>query len=503
MLTVRHSLWAAGLFGLAALFVYAETVMSMVAIWSRSDTFAHGFLILPISLWLIWTHRESLVPIKPAPAPVVALLLLPGIAAWTLAVLVDVLVIQQLALVGLLVVGSWAILGHRLTAALAFPLGFLFFAVPMGEGLVEPMMEFTAATTVWLVRATGIPVYREGLYFTLPTGQWSVVEACSGVRYIIASVTVGALYAYLTYVSWWRRGVFFIVSAIVPIFANTVRAYIIVMLGHMSGMQVATGADHLVYGWVFFGLVVFLLFWLGSFFREDLPEVDANPVAGEAEAGSQTSLVVTTVLVLGVILLGPLSAARLSPDAAGWPDQPRLPPPAEGWRDNDGRDFFWQPAAKVGGVATATYIREGVPVRVLVQYADGQFDLGEVVGSNRFFVWGDRVVWQLVARDTIVAPQEGPSYLIEEANVRGPRGEFIAWSWYQIGREPTSNDYVAKLQQLSSTLGIQQSGTWRVLVLMPVWLDGLDRRRHFEAFLSAHGTAIRQALLEAALGDGQ
>ena len=69
----------------------------------------------------------------------------------------------------------------------------------MGEDLVPPMMDLTAATTVWLVKLTGIPVYREGLYFTLPSGDWSVVEACSGVRYLIASFTLGLLYAHLSY----------------------------------------------------------------------------------------------------------------------------------------------------------------------------------------------------------------------------------------------------------------------------------------------------------------
>ena len=281
VLTVRHSLWAAGLFGLALLLVYQQTALSMVAIWSRSDTFAHGFLILPISLWLVWILRERIVPLRPSPSPAVLLLLVPGVAAWILATLVDVAVVQQLAMVGILIVGAWAVLGHRLAAALAFPLGFLFFAVPIGEGLIEPMMEFTATTTVWLIRATGIPVYREGLYFSLPTGHWSVVEACSGVRYIIASITVGTLFAYLNYVSWWRRGLFFVAACIVPVFANTARAYIIVMLGHMSNMEIATGADHLVYGWVFFGVVIFILFWLGSFFREESP-----PVAGDSDAAA-------------------------------------------------------------------------------------------------------------------------------------------------------------------------------------------------------------------------
>ena len=262
--TARTGLWVAGFFCLALVLVYYETAWSMVAIWTRSETFAHGFLILPISLWLIWIRREELEQFVPAPNSRIAFVLLPVGFGWLLAWLVDVAVIQQLALVAMLVIGCWAILGHELGRLLAFPLLFLFFAVPMGEGLIAPMMEYTATSTVWMIEKTGIPVYREGLHFALPSGRWSVVEACSGVRYIIASVTVGTLYAYLTYRSLSRRIIFVIVSAIVPIFANSVRAYIIVILGHLSGMTIATGADHLVYGWCFFGLVIFILFWLGS-----------------------------------------------------------------------------------------------------------------------------------------------------------------------------------------------------------------------------------------------
>jgi len=143
--------------------------------------------------------------------------------------------------------------------------------VPVGEFLIYPMMEFTAAFTVNAVRLTGIPVYWDGMFFTLPTGTWNIVEGCSGVRYIIASVTLGVLYAYLTYNSYWRRAAFILAACLVPVIANGMRAFIIVMLGHFSGMKIATGVDHLVYGWVWFGIVMFFLFWAGGFFRDDEP----------------------------------------------------------------------------------------------------------------------------------------------------------------------------------------------------------------------------------------
>lgn len=40
-----------------------------------------------------------------------------------------------------------------------------------------------------------------GLIFTLTSGNWSVVEGCSGLRYLISSFTLGAVYAYLNYTS--------------------------------------------------------------------------------------------------------------------------------------------------------------------------------------------------------------------------------------------------------------------------------------------------------------
>ncbi len=185
-----------------------------------------------------------------------------------LAHLTDVAVIEQLAAVSLIPLLVWMTLGWTTVRILAFPLGFLLFAVPMGEGLIEPLMQFTASFTVHLLRLTGIPVFWEGTFFSIPSGDWSVVAACSGIRYLIASLFLGVLYAYLNYRSFWRRIAFIALSAIVPILANGLRAYLIVMIGHLSGMKLAVGIDHLIYGWVFFGFVMFLLFALGNLWSE-------------------------------------------------------------------------------------------------------------------------------------------------------------------------------------------------------------------------------------------
>ena len=146
-----------------------------------------------------------------------------------------------------------SLIGLRLSARMAFPLVFLFFAAPIGDFMLPKLMEWTAGFTILALRTSGIPVYQEGLEFVIPSGKWSVIEACSGIRYIIASVTVGTLFAYLNYTSLKRRLIFIGISMLVPVVANWFRAYLIVMMGHISNNKLAAGVDHLIYGWVWFG----------------------------------------------------------------------------------------------------------------------------------------------------------------------------------------------------------------------------------------------------------
>ena len=184
-------------------------------------------------------------------------------------------------------------------------------------------MEHTANFTVFALRLTGIPVYREGLFFTLPSGSWSVVEACSGLRYLIASLTLGLLYAYLTYRSFARRAIFIAFSVIVPIVANWLRAYMIVMIGHLSSMKYAVGVDHLIYGWLFFGVVMLILFWVGSFWREDLEPRQAAPGSvplATRDQASRAAMMTGAIAAAVIVAVWPAAAVHL---AGARPDRRR------------------------------------------------------------------------------------------------------------------------------------------------------------------------------------
>jgi exosortase A len=240
---------------------YWTTSWSMVLKWWTNETYAHGLVVLPVSLWLVWRSRAQLaaLPLRPAKWAIAAL----GLAgfAWLLGALGDAVGVQQAAVISMIVLAIVATAGMDVTRVLAFPLLFLYFAVPFGDFMLPYLMELTADITISALRVVGVPVYREGLHFSIPSGRWSVVEACSGIRYLIASLMVGVLFAQLTYRSWRRKLAFIALAAVVPLVANGLRAFMIVMIGHLSDNKLAVGVDHLIYGWVFFGVVMLPMFW--------------------------------------------------------------------------------------------------------------------------------------------------------------------------------------------------------------------------------------------------
>lgn len=333
--TLGHR-WFIPLLPLAALlWFWRETVVSMVSVWINSTTFNHAFLVPLISAWLIWRNRTALAGLPALPMPSMLLAIGLAGATWLLGELALADVVTHIALVSTMVMLVPALLGWKVTRALAFPLAFLFFMVPIGEFTQTTMMDWTADFTVLALRASGVPVYREALNFVIPSGHWSVVEACSGVRYLIASFMVGTLFAYLNYRSLSRRLAFMAISIVVPIVANWLRAYMIVMIGHWSNNQLATGVDHLIYGWVFFGIVIGLMFFLGSLWSEDTSRpASGGPSATDltnAAASGRSSWVVLAGIVL-VVTFSSWTARTLSSQIGAADPLLSLPQGVEPWQ---------------------------------------------------------------------------------------------------------------------------------------------------------------------------
>jgi len=432
------------------------------------------------------------------------LLIAAAALVWLLGELAAVNAVTQLALVALLVLTVPAVLGLSVTRLIIFPLGFLFFAVPIGEFLLPQLMEWTANFTVLALRLSGVPVYREGLQFVIPSGNWSVVEACSGVRYLIASLTVGALFAYLNYKSTKRRILFVLASIVVPVVANWVRAYMIVMLGHLSGNKLAVGVDHLIYGWLFFGVVMMLMFIIGARWTES-GELTSDRGSVTAEKKSMTAPRLWAVTAGFATLMAVPHVALWALESGTEGDTVQFTVPAAlapGWKvvSQDVVHFkpaFQNPSAEMA----ASYASQGRTVGLYLGYYHHQNYSQKLVSSSNMLVRSNDPKWaQVASASRSVELADKQAYVLRTAELRSApldqsahQGRLMVWHIYWVNGTLTANDYLAKAYSVFYRLAGRGDDSAVIVVYTPKDQAGVAESV-LESFLMTNYPSINALL---------
>lgn len=488
------------------LFLYRDTGIAMVTIWARSETFTHAFLVPPIVLWLVWRQRHAIAVQTPQRAIGAFVVIACAAFVWLLGDLAAINAVTQLALVALLVLTVPSVLGWSVTRLIIFPLGFLFFAVPIGEFLMPQLMEWTANFTILALRLSGIPVYREGLQFVIPSGNWSVVEACSGVRYLIASLTVGTLFAYLNYQSSKRRILFVLVSIVVPVVANWMRAYLIVMLGHVSGNKLAAGVDHLIYGWLFFGVVIMLMFIIGARWAEP-EQVEVQSGSGSLapkQAVTAARLWTTTVCFAALVALPHVALWAIDRGEGVDPVSFTAPTTlAPSWQAvhpgvADFKPAFQNPSAEMNN----SYASQGRTVGLYLGYYRHQDYSRKLVSSNNVLVASKDHQWAQVPSSSHAVTMGDKPISVRTAELRGAAlaaqgnpSRLVVWQVYWINGNLTSSDYLAKASSAFYRL-IGRGDDSAVIIVYTPKVQAGGAEAVLESFLSANYATINELLLK-------
>jgi exosortase A len=490
----RNTLLLLTLAWLSVIALLHPTFWSMVQIWERSETFAHGYVILPIALWLAWRKREFLAAMPTHRDWRALLVIVPLGLGWLAARVGGVLVGEQYALVGILISTVWLLLGWPLFRALTFPLAFLLLMVPNGEALIPRLIEFTANFTVGAVQLIGIPVYREGPFFTLPSGEWNVVEGCSGLRYLISSITLGLLYAYLTYRSPWKRLAFGIAAVIVPIFANGFRATMIVLIAHYSDMKLALGVDHLIYGWVWFGLVMLIMFWVGLIWREDLDEMPPPAAAIKARPAYAAALALAVALAAFPIYERQLDSRPPAVAAL------QLPAPAQGWQRSDTAFSDWVPRWMGMDSKLAGYYRKGdQQVLLYVAWYGTQRQDAELINTQNYMVRQKHPEWRDMHRLEMQTEIAGRPLPMAESGLMatGDSRRILVWQWYRIQGRDGISPYRAKFDLALAKLSGRSDAAAAIIVATPYTEDAKAATATIRDFVTAHKAALDAQLDQA------
>jgi exosortase A len=477
---------------------YRETLLAIGTKWFSDMTYSHGGLVVPLSLWLIWRRRAAVAATEWCPSWWGVAALCAASLAWLVASAAGVLVVQELAVVAMVSSVVLAVLGWSAYRQLAFPVGFLVFAVPFGRGLVPSLMQVTADIAAAALRWTGVPVYRSGMLLSIPGGDFEVARACSGLNYVITGIVLGSLYAYLTYSDWRKRIAFVAASVVVLVVANGIRAYLIVTIAHWSDMRYGTGYDHIVFGRVLILAVMVVMFWIGQRWRDPQAAPGAMGMAVPPSAARTprrvTDLVVATCLLLIVATPWYMSSATARSNAKAMLATSALALPAGqgAWRGP--RDEFdsWRPLFR-GAVTerATTYLgAAGQKVELYVGvYALGRPGEGEMISyHNRFYPQEHRSL--LAEHPVEFEVSDGAMLGARELVIPEPRGDRVVWYWFMIGEEVTTSRTAAKaLEALALISGRAALG--RVITLTTPAGDADLSRRRLGAFVLAHGPCVR------------
>lgn len=469
---------------------YWQTVQSLVWVWDHDGTYQYAFLIFPLSLWTAFNLRHQLRTNPPAPSVwgLAALAML--VFVWYAGHLLDVNLAQHFALVALfpaLVLACW---GWRALWVLAFPLGYLVvFAVPWGDALVGPLQDITAHFAVRALELTGTPVLLDGREIITPSAVWMVADACSGVKFFIACTALGCLYAYLMYDRWWKRMVFVALAAVVPVIANGLRVYFTVLIGETWGVKYATGTDHLIFGWQFFGTVLVLLLLAGWFFRDGLLVQEHSPAHDDTFASARS---VVWLAAIALLIAGPVLAAGFALPTAS-ETMHLTAPTIAGWRGAMAAEDGWRPIFKgAAGEVRASYrsATRGDVVELFHAVYTGKPRRGHTLITYGNDLYNPARSQILSRGSQQLDLANGRSTTAGELRLTGTTGPRLVWYWYCVDHRCTRSPVLTKLLQASDVLRghAPRSSVWALSSLVAI--GGPDQAR---ANLHAFAQALRVA----------
>ena len=240
-------------FLLAAL--YADVLVSLVEDWWENESYSHGFLVVPLALYIAWKQRHVILATPVAPSAQGIYLTGIGCLLFTAGKLGAEFFATRISLI-LVVAGLvWTFWGTKRLRHFGFPLLLVASVVPLPvivyNSLATPLQLLASNLATQAAQFLGVSVYRDGNIIQLANTSLGVAEACSGLR-SLGSLTVGALLlGFLERFGIWTRVGLFMLSIPIAIFFNIVRVTGTALLAERDP-DLAMGFYHSISGWLIF-----------------------------------------------------------------------------------------------------------------------------------------------------------------------------------------------------------------------------------------------------------
>jgi exosortase len=249
---------AIGLAALALLICYAATLRGMITQWWTDEDMSHGFAVPLVIAWIVWRERARWQSLPALPT------------RWGFPLLAGAAAMQVISSLGLgLFASSVALLISTIGAILclggfaflkvwSFPLALSLFMLPklaiVYNQTTLPLQLLASRLAATALSSTGFRVIREGVILDVSGHRVSVVEACSGVRYLLSLAFIAVVFAYLADVKPWMRAALLIAAVPIAIVANAIRVAVSAAVPALD-----SGTPHEAAGWAVFVLCLFMI----------------------------------------------------------------------------------------------------------------------------------------------------------------------------------------------------------------------------------------------------
>lgn len=474
--------------------VFWTTSIDLAGFGSRPDRSADAALVVAIFLYIVWDRRTALAAIPAVPFwPGVAGVLGAGFC-WLVGQLIFVRVLTDLALVAMVWSTMLLVFGHRWFVALAFPLLLLTLAVPVWEPLIPMLTAQTADIAVSWLQASGIPIYRDGAYFVIPSGSWVVKDACSGIAYFSTCLILGPAYAWIMYRSMAKRVAFVAAALVLGIVGNWIRVYLTVLIAHLSGNRFLRD-DHEWFGWVLYAAFLMALFRMGRRYRDDDPDTKAVTRHVPANPEDARRLLPPLAVALIVLAAWPVLAAVLArPHPPGTMTIADIAP-ENGWSRRSEPSTAWIPdLVNPTRTRVQAFEKNGRSVDVFTGVFVDQTWTSKLVTSVNQLAAYDNKQWALAARGNAMTQFGAKPLQVRTGILIGSGVRLLAWRWYWIDGSATPGDLHAKFLQLLSYLGRKGDASAWMAITTRAGSDEGPAAVLLDQFMHEMGGSLEEAL---------
>jgi exosortase len=265
-------LWQILILGAAFLILYLPILIDLLSDWYNDPNYGHGFLIIPVSAWLIWRKRAVLKTIPLETGKWGLPVIIASLALFIVGTAGAEFFTTRVSMIGLIFGITLYMAGPRFMREIWFAFFFLLFMIPVPYiiyySVTFPLQLLGSKIAAGVLGVIGIPHLRQGNIIHLPDNySLEVAEACSGLRSLVTLLALGALLSYLTMKTKWKAMTLFLATIPIAIAANIFRITVTAIGAYGISRKIADDFLHELSGTIVFMFSLICLMILSSILR--------------------------------------------------------------------------------------------------------------------------------------------------------------------------------------------------------------------------------------------